>query len=40
MPEPGLGVDVDENIVRASEEPELEWKNPVFRLEDGSVTEW
>lgn len=40
MPEPGLGVDVDESIVRASAESELEWKNPVFRLEDGSVTEW
>ena len=37
---PGLGVDVDEQIVRSLEEPDLAWKNPVFRLEDGCVTEW
>lgn len=37
---PGLGVEVDEQIVRAAAEPDLSWKNPVFRLEDGCVTEW
>ena len=37
---PGLGVEVDEQIVRSLEEPDLAWKNPVFRLEDGCVTEW
>lgn len=37
---PGLGVDVDEEIVRTTAEPDLEWKNPVFRLEDGCITEW
>ena len=37
---PGLGVDVDEEIVRRSQVPDLAWKNPVFHLEDGSVTEW
>lgn len=37
---PGLGVDVDEEIVRRSQVPDLAWKNPVFHMEDGSVTEW
>ena len=37
---PGLGVDVDEEIVRRSQVPDLAWKNPVFYMEDGSVTEW
>ena len=37
---PGLGVDVDEAIVRSNQVPDLAWKNPVFHLEDGSVTEW
>jgi galactonate dehydratase len=39
LPEgPGLGIDVDEDAVRASEEPD--WHNPVWRHEDGSVAEW
>ncbi len=37
---PGLGVDVDEEIVRRSQVPDLAWKNPVLHMEDGSVTEW
>ena len=37
---PGLGVDVDESIVRSTQVPDLAWKNPVFDLEDGSITEW
>lgn len=37
---PGLGLEVDEDKVRAMEEPDLAWKNPVFRLDDGCVTEW
>lgn len=37
---PGLGFEVDEDAVRQLSEPGLEWKNPVFRLDDGCVTEW
>lgn len=37
---PGLGLDVDEAAVRRMAQPNLEWKNPVCRLEDGCVTEW
>ena len=40
MKGPGLGLEVDEAAVRAMEEPDLAWKNPVFRLEDGCVAEW
>ena len=40
MEGPGLGLDVDEEKVRGMEEPELAWKNPLWRLEDGCVTEW
>ncbi len=40
MTAPGLGVEVDEEIVRNSQVPDLAWKNPVFHQEDGSVTEW
>ncbi len=44
LPEkPGLGVDIDEKVVRkmadraAGQSP---WKNPVWRLDDGSLAEW
>ena len=37
---PGLGVEVDEEKVRAMEEPDLQWKNPLWRDHDGSVVEW
>jgi galactonate dehydratase len=40
MTGPGLGVEVDEEKVRAMEEPDLQWKNPLWRDHDGSVVEW
>ena len=40
LPKSTLGVDVDEEIVRRSQVPDLAWKNPVLHMEDGSVTEW
>ena len=33
-------VEVDEEKVRAMEEPDLAWKNPLWRDHDGSVVEW
>lgn len=39
MKKPGLGITVDENKVRSSV-TKHNWKNPVYRLCDGSVTEW
>jgi galactonate dehydratase len=37
---PGLGVEVDEEKVREMAEIGHDWKNPVWRHEDGSVAEW
>ncbi|WP_440008223.1 galactonate dehydratase [Halomicrococcus sp. SG-WS-1] len=36
---PGLGIDVDERHVRAKA-GDVDWHNPVWRHEDGSVAEW
>ncbi|WP_317855547.1 galactonate dehydratase [Chakrabartyella piscis] len=40
MKAPGLGIEVDEEIIRNMVEPNLEWKSPVFHHKDGSVSEW
>ncbi len=37
---PGLGVEVDEELVRSENETPHAWKNPVWRHEDGSIAEW
>lgn len=37
---PGLGIEVDENKVRNMALKGHDWKNPVWRNADGSVTEW
>lgn len=37
---PGLGVDIDESAVRESDADRHGWRNPVWRLEDGSFAEW
>ena len=37
---PGLGVDIDEDAVRESNEERHRWRNPAWRLEDGSFAEW
>jgi len=36
---PGLGIDVDEEKVRAGIFPG-DWPTPQFRLKDGSFAEW
>ena len=38
--EPGLGIEVDEDTVRAQAETGHDWKNPIWRADDGSLTEW
>ena len=40
LPRPGLGVEVDEERVRAASLQAPDWRNPVWRHEDGSVAEW
>ena len=37
---PGLGVDIDEAVVRESDKDRHRWRNPVWRLPDGSFGEW
>ncbi len=36
----GLGVEVNEDVVRHAAKTGHRWRNPLFRLEDGSVAEW
>jgi galactonate dehydratase len=38
--EPGLGVEVDEEYVRERAQNDVDWHNPVWLHEDGSVAEW
>ena len=37
---PGLGVDIDEEAVREADKDRHRWRNPIWRLEDGSFAEW
>ncbi|WP_161880877.1 galactonate dehydratase [Deinococcus alpinitundrae] len=37
---PGLGIQIDENKVREAAKIGHNWKNPVWRYDDGSVAEW
>ncbi|MRX07244.1 galactonate dehydratase [Pseudoduganella sp. FT25W] len=40
LPKPGLGVVVDEERVIEASKNAPDWRNPVWRHEDGSVAEW
>lgn len=37
---PGLGVEIDEKVVRAAAKRGHDWHNPVWRNADGTVAEW
>ncbi|MCM8536415.1 MAG: galactonate dehydratase [Lentisphaeraceae bacterium] len=37
---PGLGIEIDEDKVREVSKEDHSWKNPVWRNDDGSITEW
>lgn len=37
---PGLGIEIDEEKVKEAAKEGHDWHNPVWRNEDGSVTEW
>lgn len=37
---PGLGIEVNEDIVRKLAETSHNWRNPVWRHKDGSIAEW
>lgn len=37
---PGLGVEINEDVVKKAAESVVTWKNPVWRNYDGTVAEW
>ncbi|TDO95174.1 galactonate dehydratase [Halanaerobium saccharolyticum] len=37
---PGLGIEIDEDLVREKAQETHNWKNPVWRNEDGTIAEW
>ncbi|MFC4990316.1 galactonate dehydratase [Saliphagus infecundisoli] len=37
---PGLGIEIDEVYLQKQAEKAVNWHNPVWRRDDGSVTEW
>lgn len=37
---PGLGIDLDEDVIRERADDAVHWHNPVWRHDDGSVAEW
>lgn len=40
MQGPGLGVEVNEEVLQKASEKALTWKNPVWRNFDGTIAEW
>ncbi|MCP9235258.1 galactonate dehydratase [Lewinella sp. JB7] len=40
MTKPGLGIEINEDKVREAATVGHDWKNPIWRNPDGSVTEW
>jgi galactonate dehydratase len=40
LPGPGLGVDIDEDMVRELSLTANDWKNPLWYNPDGSIAEW
>lgn len=40
LDDPGLGLEIDEDAVRERAEEPVNWHNPVWRSDDGSIAEW
>ena len=40
LKKPGLGIEINEEYVREMDKVGHDWKNPIWRLEDGSLSEW
>ena len=40
LPKPGLGVEINEDAVIEAAKLGNDWKNPVWRHDDGSISEW
>jgi galactonate dehydratase len=37
---PGLGIEIDEELVQAEAKESHSWQNPVWRNQDGTIAEW
>ncbi|MFD1641925.1 galactonate dehydratase [Halohasta litorea] len=37
---PGLGIEVDESVVREQAQSDINWQNPIWYHDDGSIAEW
>ncbi|MFB6198368.1 MAG: enolase C-terminal domain-like protein, partial [Halobacteriaceae archaeon] len=37
---PGLGVPMDEEEIRTQSESQINWQNPIWYHDDGSIAEW
>ncbi len=37
---PGLGIEIDEAAVREAAKTGHQWRNPVWRMDDGAIAEW
>lgn len=37
---PGLGIEIDEDLVRKVSEKDLKWRNPSWKNYDGTIAEW
>jgi galactonate dehydratase len=37
---PGLGITIDEDVVREAHKDRHRWRNPIWRQTDGSFAEW
>lgn len=37
---PGLGIEIDEELVRSEAKKSHNWKNPIWRNQDGTIAEW
>jgi galactonate dehydratase len=40
LSDPGIGIEIDESTVREKSQQDIDWHNPVWRHEDGSIAEW
>lgn len=37
---PGLGIEIDETLVREQSDTQIDWQNPIWHHDDGSIAEW
>lgn len=40
LDQPGLGIEIDEDVVRRKSQQDIQWETPLWRHPDGSVAEW